>query len=89
MFIWVNILNWKANSVYIPLDNNSSFVLETQKPLLQVLNSFTVLQEVYKPQRKYKRQSGAEELLDEESKVHSTLLEYGRWKASFSSLWVL
>lgn len=34
--------------------------------------------EVYKPQRKYKRQKNAEELLDEESRVHSTLLEYGR-----------
>lgn len=42
-----------------------------------------VWQEVYKPQRKYKRQKGAEELLDEESKVHATLLEYGRWKAWF------
>lgn len=48
------------------------------KLFLQALNSFTVLQEVYKPQRKYKRQKGAEELLDEESKVHATLLEYGR-----------
>lgn len=28
MFIWVSILSWKANSVYITLDNNSSFVLE-------------------------------------------------------------
>ncbi|XP_019715374.1 coiled-coil domain-containing protein 93 [Hippocampus comes] len=34
--------------------------------------------EVYKPQRKYRRQKEAGELLDEESKVHSTLLEYGR-----------
>ncbi|KAK4817397.1 hypothetical protein QYF61_013267 [Mycteria americana] len=51
---------------------------ENKKSLLQALHSFTVLQEVYKPQRKYKRQKGAEELLDEESKVHATLLEYGR-----------
>ncbi|XP_061923707.1 coiled-coil domain-containing protein 93 [Entelurus aequoreus] len=36
------------------------------------------LLEVYKPQRKYRRQNDAGELLDEESKVHSTLLEYGR-----------
>uniref|UniRef100_A0A8B9GK61 Coiled-coil domain-containing protein 93 n=1 Tax=Amazona collaria TaxID=241587 RepID=A0A8B9GK61_9PSIT len=49
-----------------------------EKSLLPALNSFTVFQEVYKPQRKYKRQKGAEELLDEESKVHATLLEYGR-----------
>ncbi|XP_056909640.1 coiled-coil domain-containing protein 93 isoform X1 [Takifugu flavidus] len=34
--------------------------------------------EVYKPQRKYRRQREAGELLDEESRVHSTLLEYGR-----------
>uniref|UniRef100_A0A7N8XKH0 Coiled-coil domain-containing protein 93 n=1 Tax=Mastacembelus armatus TaxID=205130 RepID=A0A7N8XKH0_9TELE len=33
--------------------------------------------EVYKPQRKYRRQRDAGELLDEESRVHSTLLEYG------------
>ncbi|ELK25698.1 Coiled-coil domain-containing protein 93 [Myotis davidii] len=35
-------------------------------------------QDVYKPRRKYKRQQGAEELLDEESRIHATLLEYGR-----------
>ncbi|XP_044222227.1 coiled-coil domain-containing protein 93 isoform X2 [Thunnus albacares] len=34
--------------------------------------------EVYKPQRKYRRQMDAGDLLDEESRVHSTLLEYGR-----------
>ncbi|XP_047457539.1 coiled-coil domain-containing protein 93 isoform X2 [Mugil cephalus] len=34
--------------------------------------------DVYKPQRKYRRQRDAGELLDEESRVHSTLLEYGR-----------
>uniref|UniRef100_A0A8C9VJC2 Coiled-coil domain-containing protein 93 n=1 Tax=Scleropages formosus TaxID=113540 RepID=A0A8C9VJC2_SCLFO len=33
--------------------------------------------EVYKPQRKYKRHADAGVLLDEESRVHSTLLEYG------------
>jgi len=33
---------------------------------------------VYKPQRKYRRQRDAGELLEEESRVHSTLLEYGR-----------
>ncbi|XP_048186107.1 coiled-coil domain-containing protein 93 isoform X2 [Perognathus longimembris pacificus] len=36
------------------------------------------LSDVYKPHRKYKRQQGAEELLDEESRIHATLLEYGR-----------
>lgn len=35
-------------------------------------------QEVYKPQRKYRRQKDAAELQDEESRVQSTLLEYGR-----------
>ncbi|XP_049592213.1 coiled-coil domain-containing protein 93 isoform X2 [Syngnathus scovelli] len=34
--------------------------------------------DVYKPQRKYRRQKEAGELLDEESRVQSTLLEYGR-----------
>ncbi|KAA0715565.1 Coiled-coil domain-containing protein 93 [Triplophysa tibetana] len=33
---------------------------------------------VYAPQRRYKRQVDAGELLDEESRVHSTLLEFGR-----------
>uniref|UniRef100_A0A8C7PPP4 Coiled-coil domain-containing protein 93 n=1 Tax=Oncorhynchus mykiss TaxID=8022 RepID=A0A8C7PPP4_ONCMY len=33
--------------------------------------------EVYKPHRKYKRQVEAGSLLDEEYRVHSTLLEYG------------
>ncbi|KAJ6665474.1 hypothetical protein lerEdw1_003315 [Lerista edwardsae] len=36
------------------------------------------ISDVYKPQRKYKRQAGPEKLADEESKVHATLLEYGR-----------
>ncbi|NXK58418.1 CCD93 protein, partial [Sylvietta virens] len=44
----------------------------------KALKTVTDIFEVYKPQRKYKRQTGAEELLDEESKVHATLLEYGR-----------
>ncbi|NWW96807.1 CCD93 protein, partial [Rhynochetos jubatus] len=44
----------------------------------KAVKTVTDICEVYKPQRKYKRQKGAEELLDEESKVHATLLEYGR-----------
>ncbi|KAM6348910.1 coiled-coil domain-containing protein 93 isoform 1-T1 [Alca torda] len=44
----------------------------------KAIKTVTDIYEVYKPQRKYKRQKGAEELLDEESKVHATLLEYGR-----------
>ncbi|XP_069588657.1 coiled-coil domain-containing protein 93 [Ranitomeya imitator] len=34
--------------------------------------------DIYKPCRRYRRQDGAAELADEESRVHSTLLEYGR-----------
>lgn len=41
------------------------------KAVLEVL-------EVYKPQRRYRRQKEAQELQDEESRVYSTLLEYGR-----------
>uniref|UniRef100_A0A4W6DXZ6 Coiled-coil domain-containing protein 93 n=1 Tax=Lates calcarifer TaxID=8187 RepID=A0A4W6DXZ6_LATCA len=44
------------------------------KAVLDVLN-------VYKPQRKYRRQRDAGQLLDEESRVHSTLLEYGSMAA--------
>nr|XP_057937566.1 coiled-coil domain-containing protein 93 [Doryrhamphus excisus] len=44
----------------------------------KVVGAVFDLLEVYKPQRKYRRQKDAGELLDEESKVHSTLLEYGR-----------
>lgn len=44
----------------------------------KAIKTVTDIVEVYKPQRKYKRQKGAEEILDEESKVHATLLEYGR-----------
>uniref|UniRef100_A0A8C1I6K8 Coiled-coil domain-containing protein 93 n=1 Tax=Cyprinus carpio TaxID=7962 RepID=A0A8C1I6K8_CYPCA len=42
----------------------------------------TVMNEVYAPQRRYKRQVDAGELLDEESRVHSTLLEFGRYSIS-------
>ncbi|XP_072903680.1 coiled-coil domain-containing protein 93 isoform X3 [Hemitrygon akajei] len=38
--------------------------------------------DVYKPQRKYKRLAGACELVDEESRVHSTLLEFGSFPDS-------
>ncbi|XP_041638331.1 coiled-coil domain-containing protein 93 isoform X2 [Cheilinus undulatus] len=44
---------------------------KAKKAVLDVLD-------VYKPQRRYRRQRDAGELLDEESRVHSTLLEYGR-----------
>lgn len=35
-------------------------------------------QDVYRPQRRYKRHD-ADKLYDEETRVHSTLLEYGRY----------
>nr|XP_046260122.1 coiled-coil domain-containing protein 93 isoform X4 [Scatophagus argus] len=44
----------------------------------QAVSAVLDVLEVYKPQRKYRRQKDAGELLDEESRVHSTLLEYGR-----------
>ncbi|KAF1494377.1 Coiled-coil domain-containing protein 93, partial [Eudyptes chrysocome] len=56
------------------LPEDDEFMQRKDKAIKMVTDIF----EVYKPQRKYKRQKGAEELLDEESKVHATLLEYGR-----------
>ncbi|XP_065417664.1 coiled-coil domain-containing protein 93 isoform X1 [Chrysemys picta bellii] len=60
------------------LPEDDEFMQRKEKAIKTVTNIF----EVYKPQRKYKRQDGAEELLDEESKVHATLLEYGRFTDS-------
>ncbi|XP_033879907.3 coiled-coil domain-containing protein 93-like isoform X2 [Acipenser ruthenus] len=56
----------------IPEDND--FMQRKEKAIKTVMD----VSEVYKPLRKYKRQVDAEELADEESRVHSTLLEYGR-----------
>uniref|UniRef100_A0A669CE05 Coiled-coil domain-containing protein 93 n=1 Tax=Oreochromis niloticus TaxID=8128 RepID=A0A669CE05_ORENI len=56
----------------LPEDNE--FLQRKDKAVRAVLDVL----EVYKPQRKYRRHRNAEELLDEESRVHSTLLEYGR-----------
>ncbi|NXL56320.1 CCD93 protein, partial [Chordeiles acutipennis] len=56
------------------LPEDDEFIQRKEKAIKTV----TDIYEIYKPQRKYKRQKGAEELLDEESKVHATLLEYGR-----------
>ena len=47
-----------------------------EKTILSVPLSF---EDVYKPERKYKRHD-ADKLSDEESRVQSTLLEYGRYK---------
>ncbi|KAI1899384.1 hypothetical protein AGOR_G00061220 [Albula goreensis] len=44
----------------------------------KAIRTVVEVSDVYKPQRKYKRQVDAGELIDEESRVHSTLLEYGR-----------
>ncbi|XP_010622017.1 coiled-coil domain-containing protein 93 [Fukomys damarensis] len=56
------------------LPEDDDFIKRKDKAIKTVVN----LSDVYKPRRKYKRQEGAEELLDEESRIHSTLLEYGR-----------
>nr|ACQ63055.1 coiled-coil domain containing 93 (predicted) [Dasypus novemcinctus] len=55
------------------LPEDDDFVKRKEKAIRTVVD----ISDVYKPLRKYKRQQGAEELLDEESRVHATLLEYG------------
>uniref|UniRef100_A0A671TS87 Coiled-coil domain-containing protein 93 n=1 Tax=Sparus aurata TaxID=8175 RepID=A0A671TS87_SPAAU len=57
------------------LPEDEEFLQRKDKAVRAVLD---VLVSLYKPQRKYRRQRDAGELLDEESRVHSTLLEYGR-----------
>lgn len=56
------------------LPEDDDFLKRKEKAIKTVVD----LWDIYKPRRKYKRQQGAEELLDEESRVHATLLEYGR-----------
>lgn len=56
------------------LPEDDDFIKRKDKAIKTVID----LSDTYKPRRKYRRQQGAEELLDEESRVHSTLLEYGR-----------
>lgn len=56
------------------LPEDDDFIKRKDKAIQTVVD----LSDAYKPRRKYRRQQGAEELLDEESRVHSTLLEYGR-----------
>lgn len=53
---------------------DEEFALRKERAISTVVN----VCEVYGPQRRYKRQVDAGELLDEESRVHSTLLEFGR-----------
>uniref|UniRef100_A0A7N4P9A0 Coiled-coil domain-containing protein 93 n=1 Tax=Sarcophilus harrisii TaxID=9305 RepID=A0A7N4P9A0_SARHA len=57
-----------------PVVQDNDFLQRKEKSIKTVTDIF----DVYKPRRKYRRQKGAEELLDEESRVHTTLLEYGR-----------
>ncbi|XP_029980905.1 coiled-coil domain-containing protein 93 isoform X1 [Sphaeramia orbicularis] len=56
------------------LPEDEEFLQRKDKAVKAVLDVL----EVYKPQRRYRRQKEAGELMDEESRVHSTLLEYGR-----------
>ncbi|XP_061579998.1 coiled-coil domain-containing protein 93 isoform X4 [Cololabis saira] len=56
------------------LPEDEEFLQRKDKAVKAVLDVL----EVYKPQRKYRRQKEAGDLLDEESRVHSTLLEFGR-----------
>ncbi|XP_078084292.1 coiled-coil domain-containing protein 93 isoform X2 [Mustelus asterias] len=58
---------------------DDDFELRKDKAMKAVVE----VSDVYKPQRKYKRLVAAGELLDEDSRVHSTLLEFGR-KYGFS-----
>uniref|UniRef100_A0A673HK50 Coiled-coil domain-containing protein 93 n=1 Tax=Sinocyclocheilus rhinocerous TaxID=307959 RepID=A0A673HK50_9TELE len=51
---------------------DEEFELRKERVISTVVN----VCEVYAPQRRYKRQVDAGELLDEESRVHSTLLEF-------------
>ncbi|XP_053295968.1 coiled-coil domain-containing protein 93 isoform X5 [Pleuronectes platessa] len=57
-----------------PVIQDEEFLQQKDKAVKTVLDVL----EMYKPQRKYRRQKDAGQLLDEESRVHSTLLEYGR-----------
>ncbi|CAI9156090.1 unnamed protein product [Rangifer tarandus platyrhynchus] len=56
------------------LPEDDDFIKRKEKAIRTVVD----LSDAYKPRRKYKRQQGAEELPDEESRIHATLLEYGR-----------
>nr|XP_010962440.1 coiled-coil domain-containing protein 93 [Camelus bactrianus] len=56
------------------LPEDDDFIKRRERAIKTVVD----LSDAYQPRRKYKRQQGAEELLDEESRIHATLLEYGR-----------
>ncbi|KAB0405081.1 hypothetical protein E2I00_002340, partial [Balaenoptera physalus] len=73
-----------------PFDKDDDFIKRKEKAIKTVVdlslpihvgtssNLGVFAADAYKPRRKYKRQRAAEELLDEESRIHTTLLEYGR-----------
>ncbi|XP_040295954.1 coiled-coil domain-containing protein 93 [Bufo bufo] len=56
------------------LPEDTEFLSRREKAVRTLNETFNI----YKPHRRYRRQDGAAELTDEESRVHSTLLEYGR-----------
>ncbi|XP_078233354.1 coiled-coil domain-containing protein 93 isoform X3 [Pogona vitticeps] len=61
------------------LPEDDEFIQRKEKAVKAV----SEITEVYKPQRKYQRRAGAEKLIDEDSKVHATLLEYGSFTDYF------
>ncbi|XP_070813143.1 coiled-coil domain-containing protein 93 isoform X1 [Pituophis catenifer annectens] len=61
------------------LPEDDEFIQRKEKAIKTV----NEISEVYKPRRKYQRRVGAEKLLDEDSKVHATLLEYGSFTEYF------
>ncbi|CAN2389061.1 Coiled-coil domain-containing protein 93 [Pristimantis euphronides] len=56
------------------LPEDTEFIGRKEKAVKTLSETF----DIYKPCRRYRRQDDAAELTDEESRVHSTLLEYGR-----------
>ncbi|XP_075685094.1 coiled-coil domain-containing protein 93 isoform X2 [Rhinoderma darwinii] len=56
------------------LPEDAEFISRRGKAVKTLNETF----DIYKPCRRYKRQEDAVELTDEDSRVHSTLLEYGR-----------
>ncbi|XP_075685095.1 coiled-coil domain-containing protein 93 isoform X3 [Rhinoderma darwinii] len=57
-----------------PVIQDAEFISRRGKAVKTLNETF----DIYKPCRRYKRQEDAVELTDEDSRVHSTLLEYGR-----------
>ena len=88
LFDWLNITTIKVNKI-TAIEFNQNMTSETN--VLEItafqtifINEITLIgcsdsfiQDVYKPQRKYRRHD-ADKLTDEETCVQSTLLEYGR-----------